>query len=302
MKNNSRWYQKKWVHISIFILTNIIVAFSHWFMPGWEHYITWAVLMMLPGALLLSLSGAPAPWILLLPVPNIIMYLVLVAISHDFTQMLPYGLLGLAGGSFLMCICLLLSQNKWYKIASTAVLAGLLWFFVPPWTINMHQTIQDNADNAQIAHGAIDEDSVFSMNYFRVDGRQPVRLQKGKRNILINYWTLSCGYCIWELPDMYELMTHNPYPDDFEVYSVLLPSGSNDGLADSSIRKVLTFNHPNFLFSPDKQAFGKVGFQKVPTFIILDTSGQCIATGIGSFDKRWDRNLPALMKKIHENN
>lgn len=295
--DRKKWYQSKVLKIALFVIGNLLAAFSHFFLLRADYYMIWEPLILLPFGLLLSLAGASHRWILLLPVPVLTLSVGMVAFEHDFSQPILLVLLGLLGGTVVMYFCLLFSSNTWFRILSVCTFSILAIVFVTRWTINYRISMDNVFDLARYAPQGIKNDSVYAFQYYRIDGRDSFKLKMSDKKIILDFWTLSCATCIEDLPHIYDLIEQNPYPEEFEIYSVLLPYSKRDSLSDDDIRDVLKKSNANFIFTADVDAREKIGIHAVPQFILLDSSGKVLETGVASTYEPYDGNLRNVMKR-----
>ncbi len=295
--DNLHWYQTKAFKIILFVLANLLSAFSHFYMPRWDYYMIWAVIILLPFALILSLTGASNKWILSLPVPVILLWIGVLAFNSDFSEPILLGLLGMLGGSVVLYFCLLFNNKAIFKIVSLTAFSVLAFLFVPRWSSNYRMSMGNVFDLAKYATQGVKQDSIYAFQYYRIDGRDSFKLKRTDKKILLDFWRLSCLPCIEELPNIYDLIEQNPYPDEYEIYSILLPDSRKDSLLDADIRRALKKSNPNFIFNPDPDAGKKIGIHALPQFILLDSSGQVLETGVASNYEHYDGNLNNVLKR-----
>jgi peroxiredoxin len=104
--------------------------------------------------------------------------------------------------------------------------------------------------------------------------------QKGKI-VLVNFWATTCGYCVYEMPNLVE--TYNRFRDKgFEVVAVAMPDDSADDVIGYTRKHGLPFPVALDAMGEANQAFGRV--QATPTSFLIDKSGNIVENRRGGPD------------------
>lgn len=146
------------------------------------------------------------------------------------------------------------------------------------------------------------KDSLLPHNFTWTDNQSKnFRSEISGKIIVLNFWSIYCGYCMRELPELVELQ------DEFKSKNVRFVGINLDDVSDPNINGMkgletyvnnrfaesgynFKMNYPNFV-DTKAELFNLYHFPGIPSTVIIDKNGKIYKKVIGAASKSYFQSL-----------